>query len=77
MKEYLLAFMEYEEELFWTKDVDSAEKRIEMWLNSDECKALNMHFVIKSDCPFCNSKNTKGYNIPSCKCKDCGRYWAI
>lgn len=48
-KEQLKAFYEYQDKLFWSKDIDSLDKRIDMWLESDECKALNIAGVVFSE----------------------------
>jgi len=38
---YLKAFHSYQDDLLWNRDIDSIDKRIEMWLSSDECKAFS------------------------------------
>lgn len=45
MKEYLQAFFEYQDQVFWEHDIDDLDKRLEMWFDSDECKALHIHVV--------------------------------
>lgn len=42
MGEYLKAFYVYQDFLFWEKDVDDKNKRIDMWLKSDKCKEFGM-----------------------------------
>ncbi len=42
MEEYLKAFYEYQNNLFWGKDIDSIDERIKLWLDSNECKAFNI-----------------------------------
>ena len=50
MREYLRKFFDYQDQLFWGKDIDDTDKRIDMWLKSDECEALIIPSV--SDCQF-------------------------
>jgi hypothetical protein len=64
MEEYLKKFFEYQDDLFWGRDIDSLDLRIKMWLDSKEGKkAENLvknhgvsHHV--SDCPKCKGENT-------------------
>jgi len=46
MREYLRKFFDYQDQLFWSKDIDDTDKRIDMWLKSDECEALNIPVVV-------------------------------
>lgn len=40
MEEYLQAFFDYQDQLFWKEDIDDKNERIKMWLKSDECKTF-------------------------------------
>jgi len=48
MREYLRKFFDYQDQLFWSKDIDDIDKRIDMWLKSDECESLIIPNVSES-----------------------------